>query len=109
MKLTEYKPGIVGLGTAFAASLCCALPLAIVLLGLGSGAFMIYTMHLRWILYPVGIIGLVTAWWLFRREKRRCDALACQMAGRRTNLVLVIAASGLMVVVTYVDFFMVQL
>ncbi len=109
MKPSNYKSGMIGLGAVFGASLCCALPLAVVLLGLSSGAFMIYTMQFRWILYPLGLLGVGTAWWLFWREKRRCDTLACKMTGGRINLVLVVAASVLMVGVTYVDFFLVSM
>ena len=89
--------------------MCCALPLALVLLGLSSGAFMMVTMQFRVVLYPLGLLGVGAAWWLFFREKRRCDALACKMTGGRTNLVLVVAASALMVGVTYVDFFLVSM
>lgn len=109
MNLLDFKPGMVGAGTALGASLCCVLPMTIVLLGLGSGAFMAVTMQFRWILYPIGVAGLATAWWLLYREKRRCNALACRMTGGRTNLLLVAASSLLMGLVTYVDFFLVQM
>ena len=75
------------------ASLCCLLPLAVIVLGLGSGAFMATTMQYRWLLVPAGIIGIVAAFVLYLRERRRCDALACRMAGSRTTLVLLILAS----------------
>lgn len=109
MKPVKLSPGMLGLGAAFGASLCCALPLAIVLLGLGSGGFMLYTMQFRVVLYPLGLLGVAVAWWLLWREKRRCDALACRMTNGRINLVLVITATALMGVVTYVDFFLVSL
>ena len=41
------QEGLIGLGAALAASSCCLLPLVVVLLGLGSGAFMMTTM--RWL------------------------------------------------------------
>jgi hypothetical protein len=34
---------------ALLSSLCCLLPLAVIVLGLGSGAFMAATMQYRWI------------------------------------------------------------
>ena len=37
MQFTDIKPGIIGLATSFGASICCVLPMTIVLLGLGSG------------------------------------------------------------------------
>jgi hypothetical protein len=74
-------------------SLCCLLPLAVIVLGLGSGAFMATTMQYRWLLIPAGIIGIVTGFALYMRERRRCDALSCRMAGSRVTLALLIVAS----------------
>ena len=54
MQFTDIKPGIIGLTTSFGASICCVLPMTIVLLGLGSGGFMMVTMQYRIILYPLG-------------------------------------------------------
>ena len=36
MQFTDIKPGIIVLTTSFGASICCVLPMTIVLLGLGS-------------------------------------------------------------------------
>jgi len=82
------KPGAIGAGAvawlgAALSSLCCLLPLAVITLGLGSGAFMAVTMHYRWILIPAGVIGLLGGFALYVRERRRCNALACRMAGSR--------------------------
>jgi hypothetical protein len=65
----------------------------VIVLGLGSGAFMATTMQYRWLLVPAGIIGIVTGFVLYVRERRRCDALACRMAGSRVTLALLILAS----------------
>jgi hypothetical protein len=56
------RPGTVSAGVtawvgAVLSSLCCLLPLAVIVLGLGSGAFMAVTMRYRWLLIPAGIIG----------------------------------------------------
>lgn len=109
MKLGDMKPGLLGLAGALGASACCVLPLTVAVLGLGTGAFMAYTMPLRPLLYPLGLAGLATAIWLYRRERRRCDALACRMAGGRFNLTLIVVAGVLMAAITYVDFFLVAL
>lgn len=77
---------------ALLSSLCCLLPLAVIVLGLGSGAFMAVTIRYRWILIPLGVIGVVTGFVLYGRERRRCDAMACRMAGSRMTLALLIAA-----------------
>ena len=92
------KPGSVGAGLAawagaLLSSLCCLLPLVVIVLGLGSGAFMAVTMQYRWILIPVGALGVGTGFVLYVRERRRCSALACRMAGSRVTLALLIVAS----------------
>jgi hypothetical protein len=69
------------------------LPLAVIVLGLGSGAFMAVTMRYRWLLIPAGVIGVATGFVLYFRERRRCDGLACRMAGGRITLALLIVAS----------------
>ena len=62
-------------------------------ISLGSGAFMATTMQYRWLLVPAGIIGIVVGFALYIRERRRCDALACRMAGSRITLALLIVAT----------------
>ncbi|MCH8842860.1 MAG: hypothetical protein IID61_07755 [SAR324 cluster bacterium] len=109
MKLNDLTPGLISVATGLGASLCCVLPLSIVALGLGSGAFMMVTMQFRPILYPMGLLGLGIAYFLFFRRKRQCDLRACKMAGGRLNLSLLIISTVLMGVITYVDFFLVSL
>jgi|TARA_B100000809_G_scaffold241629_1_gene264979 hypothetical protein len=109
MKLENLNPGLLGLGTAFGASVCCVLPMTVVLLGLGSGTFMTVTMQYRPILYPLGLLGVATSYWLYFRRKRACDAQACRMPGKRWNLVALSVSTVLMGIVTYVDFFLVSL
>lgn len=43
MSVPDLKPALLSLVSALAASLCCLLPLAVIVLGLGSGAFMAAT------------------------------------------------------------------
>lgn len=74
-------------------SLCCLLPLAVIVLGLGSGAFMAVTMQYRWVLIPAGLLGVISGFILYVRERRRCNALACRMVGRRITLALLVVAS----------------
>src|SRR5437867_12454011 len=95
MRLAALTAGLVAWVGAALASLCCLLPLAVIVLGLGSGAFMATTMQYRWLLVPAGIIGIVTGFVLYVRARRRCDALACRMVGSRIPLgVLILAAMG---------------
>lgn len=51
------------------------------------------TMQDRWLLVPAGIVGIITGFVLYLRERRRCDALACRMAGSRITLALLVVAS----------------
>ena len=92
MRLGSVGAGAAAWLGAGLSSLCCLLPLAIIVLGLGSGAFMAVTIQYRWILIPAGILGIVTGFVLCVRERRRCEALACRMAGRRVTLALLILA-----------------
>jgi mercuric ion transport protein len=93
MRLATLTAGVVAWVGASLASLCCLLPLAVIVLGLGSGAFMATTMQYRWLLVPAGIVGIVAGFVLYVRERRRCNALACRMAGSRITLALLIVAT----------------
>ena len=109
MQIEDLKPGLIGVGTSFGASICCVLPMTIVLLGLGSGGFMMVTMQYRIFLYPLGLVGLVTAYWLYFRRRKVCDAQVCRMQGKRWNIEGLVFSTVLMSLVTYVDFFLVSL
>ncbi len=85
--------GAVAWVGAALSSLCCLLPLAVIALGLGSGAFMAVTMPYRWLLIPAGIAGVLAGVVLYVRERRRCDALACRMAGSRITLAALLLAA----------------
>lgn len=87
------KGGLVGVASALTASVCCLLPLALVLLGLSSGAFMTVTMQYRWLFLPPGVVGLVAGYALYFRERRRCAAAGCRVADGRTALVLLLVAT----------------
>lgn len=93
MRLGSVGAGVAAWLGAALSSLCCLLPLAVIVLGLGSGAFMAVTMQYRWILIPTGVLGVATGFVLYVRERRRCEALACRMAGGRVTLALLILAS----------------
>lgn len=98
MRLTDLKAGLVSLGGASVASLCCLLPLAVILLGLGSGAFMATTMRYRPLFLPLGILAVGLGYYLYFRDRRRCHALGCRMAGSRLNLALLVVASAMLAI-----------
>src|SRR5260370_6180281 len=84
------RPGTVSASVAawlgaLLSSLCCLLPLAIIVLGLGSGAFMAVTMRYRWLLIPAGVTGVPTRFVLYVRARGPVYALACPSAGGTAN------------------------
>ena len=91
MRLGAASASVAAWVGAALSSLCCLLPLAVIVLGLGSGAFMAVTMQYRWI--PAGVLGVVAGFILYVRERRRCNALACRLVGSRITLVLLVVAS----------------
>ncbi len=93
MKVGAIGASLVAWSGAVLSSLCCLLPLAVIVLGLGSGAFMSVTMRYRWLLIPTGVLGVAAGFVLYARERRRCDALGCRMAGGRVTLAVLIVAS----------------
>ena len=97
MKIFSLKPMLASLPSAILASLCCVLPLAVVVLGIGSGAFMMYTMKYSYIYIPIGVIGVGLGYFFYFREKKKCDALSCRMAAGKFNLVVLIFATVLVV------------
>ena|SRR5437870_4214005 len=105
MRTTTLTAGLVAWVGAALASLCCLLPLTIIVLGFGSGAFMATTMQYRWLLVPAGIIGIAAGFVMYVRERRRCDALACRMAGSRITLGLLIVASVVVTAAVVLDRF----
>jgi hypothetical protein len=52
------------------------------------------TMRYRWLLIPAGVLGIAAGFVLYARERKRCDALGCRMAGSRLTLMLLIVASA---------------
>ncbi len=105
MDLGAVKAGLVSFSSALIASLCCLLPLAIVVLGLGSGAFMMVTMQYRNIFIPVGVVGVGIGYYLYFKEKRRCSSIGCSFVGRKTNLVLLVLATVMVAGALLLDFF----
>ena len=105
MRVTTLTASVVAWVGAALASLCCLLPLGVIVLGLGSGAFMATTMQYSWLLVPAGLIGIIAGFVLYLRERQRCDALACRMAGSRVTLALLILASLIVTTTIVLDRF----
>ncbi len=105
MKTSDLKSGVLGVVAAGVSSLCCLLPLLVILLGLGSGAFMMTTMRYRTIFIPAGVIGVGLGWWLYLRERRRCTSLGCRMTGGPLNLSLLLLATLIVATAVALDRF----
>ena len=88
------QSGKMSLLSAILASTCCVVPLILLgvsLLGLGAvGLSGVSTLvgSIKWILMPIAIAGLVFSYYKFIKEKKACESSACQMVGKRTNVIL---------------------
>ena len=105
MNMGNLKVGLMSFSSAIVASLCCLLPLVVVLLGLGSGAFMMVTMQYRTVFLPIGVIGVALGYYLYFREKRRCTSFGCAFAGGKINLVLLFFATFIVAGALVLDVF----
>ncbi len=85
--------GCIGAGGALVSSLCCVLPVTIVLLGLGTGAFMATTMKYTAIFVPVGVASVSAGFYLHIRERQRCARGGCRMTGAAWNLGILIVSA----------------
>lgn len=93
MSISSFKTFMVSIPSAIVASLCCVLPLAVVVLGIGSGTFMITTAKYSNIFIPIGVVGVGLGYFLYFRERKKCKALACRMTGGTFNLIALIFAT----------------
>ena len=81
-------PGATSAVAALLASACCILPLVLIFTGIAGAGVMMSMMRYEWLTLPLGVGGLVLAWGLYFREKRRCRTQACRFVGRRMNQVM---------------------
>lgn len=105
MNLDSLKAGVLGIASAFIASLCCLLPLTVVVLSLGSGAFMMTTMQYRAIFLPIGVTGVGLGYYLYFCERRHCTKLGCALVGRKMNLTLLFFATVIVAAALVLDIF----
>lgn len=105
MKAGTVWASLVAWSGALLSSLCCLLPLTVIALGLGSGAFMALTMPYRWLLIPAGVLGIAGGFALYVCERRRCDTLGCRMVGSRVMLAALVVASGIVATSIVLDRF----
>ena len=103
--LGSLKAGLVSFSSACIASLCCLLPLVVMLLGLGSGAFMMVTMQYRALFLPVGVLGVALGYYFHFQKRRRCARDGCAFVGGRLNLILLSVATVIVALALGLDFF----
>lgn len=105
MRIADLKSGVLSVMAAGVSSLCCLFPLMVILLGLGSGAFMMTTMRYRLIFIPAGVIGVGLGWLLYLRERKRCNSLRCPASGGPLNLSLLLLATLIVAAAVTLDQF----
>jgi mercuric ion transport protein len=82
-----------GILSALLASICCAGPLLLVAIGLGSGASFVGRYH--WLFLIGGIAVLTWAWTKYLREKTICDCEHKPMAGQRSAMLTLLVTTVL--------------
>lgn len=99
-------PGVIGAWASLGAGSCCAIPIGLMAVGVGSGTFMAALMPFNYILFPLGLLGFGAgaAWYVVRW--RRCRAEGCAMPGGRINAMLLGFAALMMVAASYFTVFL---
>lgn len=84
MKIHSTLPGMTGLGAGIIAASCCLLPIGLILLGFGTlgWALLGSLMQYQYLTIPAGILLLMAAYYLYRRENRRCESQGCRMRAK---------------------------
>jgi len=98
-RILGSKAGLFSIGSAIVGSSCCLLPLAVVLLGLSSGAFAVTMSRYSPILIPLGVLGLALAYYIYFRDARQCRTSGCRVVGKRFNQVLLGVSTAIMLLV----------
>lgn len=83
----------IGIFASIFASICCIVPLVLILLGLGTlGIGAIIGKYHRHFL-GVGVLLILVAWWYYFKEKMSCKLKGCQMENKTKTLVILIIAT----------------
>ncbi len=91
-------PALTGLTAALLAASCCILPILLIVTGVAGAGLMMTMMRWEWLTLPAGVIGIGGAWFLYLRQRRRCQTAACEFVGRRSTLALLWIATLTVVV-----------
>lgn len=88
------QSGKMSFFSAILASTCCTVPLILLgisLLGIGAwglSGVSTFLGSIKWILMPIAVAGLGFSFYKFFKEKKACEGGACQMIGKKTNIIL---------------------
>lgn len=66
---------------------------------------MMVTMQYRAIFLPIGMIGVGLGYYLYFRERRRCDSIGCAFAGGKVNLVFLAIGTVMVAAALVLDIF----
>ncbi len=75
----------LGIFAAFIASLCCVGPLLLAALGLGGLGIAGFIGTNHWFFVGGAAALLIIAWYLYLREKKRCETEQCEMMGGKAT------------------------
>ena len=103
--VSGLKPGLAGLLAAVGAGTCCAVPIGLMALGLGGGAFMASVGKFGAILVPLGWLGFGGALWVVGRRRWQCRCAGVPARGFVPNLVLLSGGLAMLGSATYLTFF----
>ena len=66
---------------------------------------MMVTMQYRTIFLPIGVIGVGLGYYLYFRERRRCNSIGCAFVGGKVNLAFLLLATVMVVAALVLDIF----
>jgi len=97
MSFQEKKPGLISLTSAVLASVCCVLPLLALTFGIVGFGLAGTVGRYSPLFMSLGAAGLGLAYYLYFRERRRCDAIGCRMVGQVWNRLLLGLSTAMMI------------
>lgn len=87
------KVSKLGILSAAIASICCAGPLLLILLGLGGLGIGTAIGKYHWYFIVTAILLLTFAWGSYFKKNKTCDLEACKMGNKKLTLFTLIVSS----------------
>ena len=95
MQIRNVQSAGAGLLSALLAASCCLIPLGLIAVGIGSVGWMMTMMRYQWLTIPGGILFLGLAYYSYFQERRRCTQAGCRYVGKRSTIVTLLFATGI--------------